>query len=81
VKGHIPEAISMPVHSAPELFVDLQIVLTPEQPVLVYCSGSVCDESLRLGQFLREQGVKEIALFEGGMEVWQSAKLEVVRGE
>jgi rhodanese-related sulfurtransferase len=79
-EGHLPGALSMPVKRAAEVFAELQILLTPDQPVAVYCSGKSCDESLQLGRFLKEQGIKDVAVFEGGMEAWQAAKLELERG-
>jgi rhodanese-related sulfurtransferase len=78
--GHIPGALSMPVKDPGARFAGLQVLLVPKQPVMVYCSGQACDQALRLGAFLREQGIEQVALFEGGMEVWEGAGLEVETG-
>jgi len=78
--GHIPGALSMPAKAPGERFAELQVLLVPAQPAMVYCSGSACDQGLRLGEFLQAQGLEEVALFEGGMEVWDEAGLEVEAG-
>ena len=49
------------------------MMLTPEQPILVYCSGQACDESLLVSSNLLEQGFTNVSLFAGGMEEWLAA--------
>jgi rhodanese-related sulfurtransferase len=55
------------------------MLLTPEQPIVVYCSGPECDESLKLGEILITAGYTNIALFAGGMTAWTEAGYEVQR--
>jgi len=78
--GHLPGAVSMPVGNAGDVFEQLQLLLPPDQPVVVYCSGGRCDDSLALGRFLRRQGLKDVRLFAGGMDAWRSAGLEEAEG-
>lgn len=77
--GHLPGAMSLPLLDFDEQFPVISALLTPEQPVLVYCSGHDCDESLKLGEILIQSGYTNITLFAGGMSAWQDAGLEVQR--
>ncbi len=72
--GHIPTAMSLPFMEMHEQFSQYQMLLTPEQPVMVYCSGKECDESLELGKFLFEQGLTNIFIFVGGYDAWEAAE-------
>lgn len=71
--GHIPSALSLPEAEMETAFEDYRMVLTPEQPILVYCSGKECDESLRLGKMLMVEGFTNIVLFPGGFTEWQTS--------
>lgn len=71
--GHLPGAFSLPQTDLDTYYPQIMPLLTPEQPVLVYCSGKECDESFLLSQFLREQGHTNVALFVGGFLEWQAA--------
>ncbi len=70
----------MPVHEAAGVYEGLQLLLPPDQPVLVYCSGGMCDDSLALATFLRGQGLEQVKLFIGGMNAWRTANLDEERG-
>lgn len=75
-EGHIPGAMSLPYHGLDAAFPDIQLFLTPELPMICYCSGEECEDSLLLGKFLIQQGYTNIFLFEGGMNQWREAGLE-----
>lgn len=77
--GHLPGAMSLSLLDFDALFPSVEPLLTPEQPVLVYCSGEDCDESLKLGEMLIELGYTNLTLFAGGMKAWQEAGYEVER--
>ena len=47
--GHLPGAVSFPFESREEAFNELAALFTPDQPVMVYCSGRDCDDALLLG--------------------------------
>jgi len=70
--GHIPGAMSFPYQEVDEMFAQFAPILTPGQPILVYCSGQECDESMLLAEYLQEQGFTNVTLFAGGYEVWAS---------
>jgi len=71
--GRIPGAMSLPVSDLDTYLPGLAGLLTPEQPILVYCSGAECEESLELGRFLITAGYTNVALFAGGMAEWTAA--------
>jgi rhodanese-related sulfurtransferase len=75
--GRLPGALSLPVHDFDAHFAEIAALLTPEQPVLVYCSGEECEESLDLGRMLIAAGYTNISLFAGGMAAWTGANLPV----
>jgi rhodanese-related sulfurtransferase len=77
--GHLPGAMSLPLLEFNEKFSEISMLLTPEQPIVVYCSGHECDESLKLGEILINAGYTNIALFAGGMTAWIEAGYEVER--
>jgi rhodanese-related sulfurtransferase len=68
--GHIPSAFSVPYISVESAFEEVQMLLSPEQPILVYCSGLECDESFLLCSYLKDQGFTNLVLFAGGYRAW-----------
>ena len=71
--GHIPTAMMLPFMEVDAYFEQYQMLLTPEQPIVVYCSGKECDESLLLAEFFKEQGLTNVLLFAGGYGEWEQA--------
>lgn len=78
--GHVPASLNFPPERIDELFPQMQVLLTPQQPILVYCSGASCDQSLKLARFLKAQGYGNVKIFSGGMTEWKKAKLPVEVG-
>lgn len=90
-KAHLPGAVSLPFHSievreAPLLrsndqrewqtLESAQVSrLSSDKPLVVYCTGPECDDSLLLAIELRKLGRNDVAVFIGGMELWQSELL------
>lgn len=77
--GRIPGALPFPDTRRMEFYPDYEAVLTPDQPIVVYCSGRTCDESLRLCLFLLERGHSNVVLYLGGFSEWQAAGLDIER--
>lgn len=77
--GHLPGALSLPLLEFDATFPEIAPLLTPEQPIVVYCSGEDCDESLKLGEILVKAGYTNVSIFTGGMIAWQAAGYEVQR--
>ena len=73
--GHLPGALSLPQAEKDTYLNQVLPLLTPEQPIMTYCSGEECDESFELSVFLKEQGFTNIILFAGGITEWQKAGL------
>ena len=75
--GHIPGAISVPFEAV------VQGVSVPDrlihslQPIVFYCSGQECEDSLLLALKVREAGQDRVAVFTGGMALWESELLAV----
>ena len=75
--GHLPGALSFPYAQRDEAFKEWASILNSEQKVLVYCSGKLCDDGLHLAVFLRDMGIKDVALFVDGLDGWKKAGLAV----
>ena len=71
--GHLPGAVSFPFETHEEAFNELAALFSPEQPVMVYCSGLRCDDALLLAKFLQAQGSTKVVLFAEGMSGWKEA--------
>ena len=71
--GHLPGAVSFPFGTHTETFHELAALFSPEQPVMVYCSGLSCDDALLLAKFLQAQGSTRVILFAEGMSGWKEA--------
>lgn len=74
--GHLPGAVSVPPDAldrgpdAPPVLPGL------DRPPVIYCDGPECDDALRLALHLRAQGRSDVAVFIGGMELWQAELLD-----
>ena len=75
--GHIPGAVNLPNTERDEKIADVDYLLSPEQPTLVYCTGIHCDESHLLSTWLKDIGFTNLYLFPGGYEAWEEAKLPI----
>lgn len=71
----LPGAMNLYSEAFDEFFPQYAMMLVPEQPILVYCSGKACDESLLVGKHLMELGFTNLVLFAAGMEGWLAAGL------
>lgn len=75
--GHIPGAFSVPSQEMEKYLGDVLPLLTPAQPIMTYCSGHECDESVTLSRHLVQNGFTNIVLFVGGWSEWSAAKKAV----
>lgn len=80
-EGHLPGALSLPAESVAESYGDVAALVAPDVPILVYCTGALCDESLQVAEFLRQQGCENVTLFLDGFDAWHAAGLPVEREE
>jgi rhodanese-related sulfurtransferase len=74
-QGHIPTAISLPVNDFEAEFINFPGL--PEEPIVVYCSGANCDESLLLCKKLLEQGFTQLTIYVDGFGEWKKQNLEI----
>jgi rhodanese-related sulfurtransferase len=79
-EGHLPMALSLPSDTFEETFGAYAGMLIPDQELLVYCSGVVCDESLLVCKSLLDYGFTNLVLFAGGFEQWEAAGHAVETG-
>lgn len=45
------------------------------RPVVIYCSGTMCEDSGRVSAALRKLGHRNVAVFRGGWTAWTAARL------
>lgn len=76
-QGHLPEAVSVPYGAES----GLTVLLKSARPPVVYCSGSECSLALDLAKKVRDLGRTDVAVFIGGMELWQAEMLPVEEGK
>jgi rhodanese-related sulfurtransferase len=75
--GHLAGAFSVPSEQIEKYLPAVMPLLTREQPIMTYCSGHECDESLKLSKHLLQNGFTNVVLFVGGFSDWTEAKLPV----
>lgn len=71
--GTLPGALKLPRATFDEQFPQVVLFLSPEEPVITFCSSSDCDDALLLALLLREQGITNVFLFVDGIAAWKSA--------
>jgi len=79
-KKHIPGALSLPEERIEGAVRDVLEAAAEGEDVVVYCQSSDCDEAHLLASRLREAGVKNLAVFAGGMDEWEKAGKPVESG-
>ena len=73
-EGHLPTAMPLPVSDFANAFGNLSgLLATFADPLLVYCSGADCDESVELAVKLRDIGYTNIVVYAGGFDEWKAA--------
>ncbi len=68
--GHLPGARNLPVGEMDQRLGALASLLTMETPILVYCGGADCSDSLELAMKLRGVGFQDLTLYPGGYAEW-----------
>jgi rhodanese-related sulfurtransferase len=80
LEGHIPGALSAPPDEIHERMGELAPFIESAPRLVLYCNGPECDLAERLAAGLREMGITEFSIFEGGWDAWQEAELPVEKG-
>jgi len=74
-RGHVTGAKNLPQET---IYGDLDaavksLSLSPEERVVVYCGGILCDKSRELAEALRTDGFPYVSVMPDGFEGWQAA--------
>lgn len=76
-RGHIPGAMNLPIRRFQEEYPELAERIQTASWLILYCTGYTCPDSHHLAVRLKEKGVKNILLFQGGMEEWMERDYHV----
>lgn len=77
--GHIPGASSLPRDDFENSYKTYQSELERDrsQPIVVYCSGSSCEDSTLVQESLKALGFTNVSVFRGGWDEWEENNLPV----
>jgi len=75
--GHVPGAVSLSREDFENRYIKLRGILEKDknQPLVVYCAGSDCEESELVQQALAKLNFTNVAVFRGGWAAWTQAGL------
>lgn len=80
LEKHIPGSDNIALDSAQFTEKVEQKVGGKEKIVVVYCASKTCDASAKAARKLEESGFDKVFDYEGGLEAWMRAGLEVGAG-
>lgn len=69
-EAHIPGAMSLPIGDFEGTLPEVAPMLMSGMPMVLYCTGPLCDDALRLARRLEEAGFPDAAVYVEGMEGW-----------
>ncbi len=75
--GHIKGARSLPLGEFEARIADFKEKVPRTMPLIIYCNGYGCHDSMDLGKKLIQEGYWEIYVFEGGYPEWKEANYPV----
>jgi rhodanese-related sulfurtransferase len=78
--GHIPGAVNLPYDLAVSDPAMLESLDTAGRPVITYCGGGTCEQSLSLAYELIAAGHERVAVYTGGWPEWVAAGHRVATG-
>jgi rhodanese-related sulfurtransferase len=81
--GHILGAASLPREDFENSYKTFQAKLEQDrsQPIIVYCSGSSCEDSTLVQKSLQALGYINVAVFSGGWSEWQDKGLPTEKNQ
>jgi rhodanese-related sulfurtransferase len=74
-KGHIKNAINLPIKSSMDEIMAFIENITKEEIIITYCSDPHCNYSRRMAGFLVNQGFQNVYVFIDGFNAWRANKL------
>jgi len=78
--GHITGAYSLPVGEAEAQSGRFREQIPLSTPIVTYCNGYDCHDSMELGEKLLRWGYGTVYVFEGGYPEWREAGYPTERG-
>jgi len=79
--GHVPGAVNLPYEQAVTDPALLESLETAGRPIITYCGGGTCEESLSLAWEIVGAGHARVAVYVGGWPEWVAAGHAVETGE
>jgi len=80
-QGHLPRAINCFVYDLERYLPRVLNEISPDTPVMLYCSEEDCEDSRFLAQSLKELGFKRLYVYQGGYDQWHSEGMPVFKGD
>lgn len=80
-EGHIPSAVNLPAARFGDVFASVGETLPRDFPLIVYCQGDPCDESLDVLEHLQVLEFLDLSIYRGGWQEWEIKGLPVESGE
>jgi rhodanese-related sulfurtransferase len=68
--GHIPGAVSLPFGDFDTMGDAFAADISPQKPIVTYCSGRLCQDSLTVAQLLMERGFENVVVYIDGFPGW-----------
>ncbi len=75
--GHLPGALSFPLHEFDQRKEEFFQKIKPHDPVLVYCSGVTCTDSHTFAARLRGLGFTNVKVYAGGFQEWEEMGFDI----
>jgi rhodanese-related sulfurtransferase len=75
--GHVPHALPLPRDDFATYYQRHRDALeaSKERPIIIYCSGSACEDGLLVATALQDLGFRNLAIFSGGWSEWSHHRL------
>jgi rhodanese-related sulfurtransferase len=80
-QGHIAMAWNLPADQFQQYLPNVQPMLAPDSPIVVYCDGIECELSHRVAKKLRDQGYQNVRVLVNGLTLWKEAGLAINEGD
>ncbi len=80
-EGHIPGALSFPLHEFDNVIEKLLELTTPVSSLVVYCSSIECSDSHTFAQQLNDMGFSNFKVYAGGYREWEEMGYEIENNE
>ncbi len=73
IAGHIAGALNLPTEDFDQRYPLIEPLLGPDQPIIIYCDGKLCDLSHDLAEKLKAIGRIDVKILLNGWTVWKKA--------